>query len=140
MKAPKKTINVIVNPTKEAIERISGVRLIRGYDDGRIKKQFAQLDGCTILYPETHIMPKDAAVRTKSIIDLFIESAGTEFNIVTVSTDVCMLASDYGKYKKCKVKFFYQDKQSTLPRVFKKFNEVFRYIDHVTDDKDSIWY
>ena len=114
MKAPKKTINVIVNPTKEAIERISSVRLIRGYDDGHIKKQFAKLDGCAILYPETHIMPKDAAVRTKNIIDLFLESAGTEFNIVTVSTDVCMLASDYGKCKKCKVKFLYQGKQSTI--------------------------
>ena len=45
MKAPKKTINVIVNPTKEAIERIASVRLIRGYyDDGRIKKQVAKLD------------------------------------------------------------------------------------------------
>ena len=54
MKAPKKTINVIVNPTKEAIERIASVRFIRGYDDGRIKKQFAKLDGCAILYPETH--------------------------------------------------------------------------------------
>lgn len=138
MKAPKKTINVLVNPTKKAIERIASVRLIRGYDDGRIKKQFAKVDGCTILYPETHIMPKDAAVRAKSIIDLFLESAGTEFNIVTVSTDVCMLASDYGKYKKCKVKFFYQDKPSTLPRVFKKFNEVFRYIDHVTEDIASL--
>ena len=140
MKAPKKIINVIVNPTKEAIERISSVRFIRGYDDGRIKKQFAKLDGCTILYPENNLMPKDAAVRTKSIIDLFLESAGTEFNILTVSTDVCMLASDYGKYKKCKVKFFYQDKPSTIAKVFKKFNEVFRYIDHVTEDKDSIWY
>lgn len=134
MKAPKKTINVIVNPTKEAIERIASVRLIRGYDDGRIKKQFAKVDGCAILYPETHLMSKDAAVRTKSIIDLFLETAGTEFNIVTVSTDVCMLASDYGKYKKCKVKFFYQDKQSTIDKVFKKFNEVFRYIDHLTED------
>lgn len=140
MKAPKKTINVLVNPTKEAIERIASVRLIRGYDDGRIKKQFAKLDGCAILYPETNLMPKDAAVRTKSIIDLFLETAGAEFNIVTVSTDVCLLASDYGKYKKCKVKFFYQDKQSTITRVFKKFNEVYRYIDHVTEDKDSIWY
>ena len=140
MKAPKKTINVLVNPTKETIESISSTKLIRGYDDRRIKKQLAKLDGCTILYPETHLMPKDAAVRTKSIIDLFIESAGTELNIVTVSTDVCTLASDYGKYKKCKVKFFYQDKQSTISKVFKKFNEVFRYIDHVTEDLDSIWY
>lgn len=134
MKSPKKTINVIVNPTKEAIERIASVRLIRGYDDGRIKKQFAKIDGCTILYPETHLMPKDAAVRAKGVIDLFLETAGTEFNIVTVSTDVCTLASDYGKYKKCKVKFFYQDKQSTLTKVFKKFNEVFRYIDQLTED------
>ena len=140
MKAPKKTINVLVNPTKGAIERIASIRFIRGYDDGRIKKQLAKLDGCTILYPETHLMPKDAAVRTKSLIDLFLETAGTEFNIVTVSTDVCLLASDYGKYKKCKVKFFYQDKQSTISKVFKKFNEVYRYIDHVTEDKDSIWY
>ena len=140
MKAPKKTINVLVNPTKDAIDSISCTKLIRGYDDGRIKKQFEKLDGCTILYPENNLMPKDAAVRTKSIIDLFLESAGTEFNILTVSTDVCMLASDYGKYKKCKVKFFYQDKPSTIAKVFKKFNEVFRYIDHVTEDKDSIWY
>ena len=134
MKAPKKTINVIVNPTKEAIERIASVRLIRGYDDGRIKKQLAKLDGCTILYPETHLMPKDAAVRTKNVIDLFLDSDGTEFNIVTVSTDVCGLASEYGKYKKCKVKFFYQDKQSTLNKVFDKFNEVFPYIDKLTED------
>lgn len=132
MKAPKKTIKVIVNPTNEAIERISCTKLIRGYDDGRIKKQFAKLDGCVILYPETNLMPKDAAANTKHFIDLFLETDGTEFNIVTVSTDVCMLASDYCKYKKCKVKFFYQDKQSTLNKVFKKFNEVFRYIDHLT--------
>lgn len=134
MKAPKKTINVLVKPTKEAIERIASIRLIRGYDDGRIKKQLAKLDGCAILYPETHLMPKDAAVRTKSIIDLFLETAGTEFNIVTVSTDVCTLVSDYGKYKKCKVKFFYQDKQSTLNKVFDKFNSVFPYIDKLTED------
>lgn len=134
MKSPKKTINVLVKPTKEAIERIASVRLIRGYDEGRIKKQLSKLDGCTILYPETHLMPKDAAVRTKSLIDLFLETAGTEFNIVTVSTDVCALASDYGKYKKCKVKFFYQDKQSTLNKVFDKFNSVFPYIDKLTED------
>ena len=48
MKAPKKTINVLVKPTKEAIERIASVRLIRGYDDGRIKKQFTKLDRCAI--------------------------------------------------------------------------------------------
>lgn len=134
MKSPKKTINVLVKPTKEAIERIASIRFIRGYDDRRIKKQLSKLDGCTILYPETHLMPKDAAVRTKSLIDLFLETAGTEFNIVTVSTDVCGLASDYGKYKKCKVKFFYQDKQSTLNKVFGKFNEVFPYIDKLTED------
>ena len=140
MKAPKKTINVIVNPTKEAIESISSTKLIRGYDDIPIKKQFAAFDGCAILYPETHLMPKDAAIRTKNVIDLFLDSDGTEFNILTVSTDVCGLASDYGKYKKCKVKFFYQDKQSTITKVFKKFNEVYRYIDHVTEDIDSLWY
>lgn len=140
MKAPKKTINVIVNPTKEAIESISSTKLIRGYDDGRIKKQFAAFDGCAILYPETHLMPKDAAIRTKNVIDLFLDGEGTAFNILTVSTDVCLLASDYGKYKKCKVKFFYQDKQSTITKVFKKFNEVYSYIDHVTEDKDSVWY
>ena len=138
MKAPKKTINVLVNPTKKAIERIASIRFISGYDDRRIKKHLAKLDGCTILYPETHLMPKDAAVRTKSLIDLFLETAGTEFNIVTVSTDVCTLASDYGKYKKCKVKFFYQDKPSTLTKVFKKFNEAFRYIDHLTEDIGSL--
>ena len=134
MKAPKKTINVIVNPTKEAIESISSTKLIRGYDDSPIKKKFAEFDGCAILYPETHLMPKDAAIRTKNVIDLFLDSDGTEFNILTVSTDVCGLASDYGKYKKCKVKFFYQDKQSTLNKVFDKFNEVFPYIDKLTED------
>ena len=51
MKAPKKTINVLVNPTKKAIERIASIRFIRGYDDRRIKKHLAKLDGCTILYP-----------------------------------------------------------------------------------------
>ena len=134
MKAPKKTINVIVNPTKEAIESISSTKLIRGYDDSPIKQKFAAFDGCAILYPETHLMPKDAAVRTKNVIDLFLDSDGTEFNILTVSTDVSGLASDYGKYKKCKVKFFYQDKQSTLNKVFDKFNEVFPYIDKLTED------
>lgn len=134
MKAPKKTINVLVNPTKEAIESIASTKLIRGYDDSPIKKQFAAFDGCAILYPETHLMPKDAAIRTKNVIDLFLDSDGTDFNIVTVSTDVCGLASDYGKYKKCKFKFFYQDKQSTLNKVFDKFNEVFRYIDQFTED------
>lgn len=134
MKAPKKTINVIVNPTKGAIESISSTKLIRGYDDSPIKKRFAEFDGCAILYPETHLMPKDAAIRTKNVIDLFLDSDGTEFNIVTVSTDVCGLAYDYGKYKKCKVKFFYQDKKSTLNKVFDKFNEVFPYIDHLTED------
>ena len=44
MKAPKKTINVLVNPTKGAIERIASVRLIRGYDDSPIKKRFAEFD------------------------------------------------------------------------------------------------
>ena len=134
MKAQKKTINVLVNPTKEAIERIASTKLIRGYNDSPIKKRFAEFDGCAILYPETHLMPKDAAIRTKNVIDLFLDSDGTEFNIVTVSTDVCGLASDYGKYKKCKVKFFYQDKQSTLNKVFYKFNEVFPYIDKLTED------
>lgn len=140
MKAPKKTINVSVNPTKEAIERISSVRLIRGYDDSRIKKQFAKLDGCAILYPETHLMPLDAGVRTKNVIDLFLESDGTEFNILTVSTDVCILAHDYGKHKKCKVKLSYQDKPSTLAKVFKKFNEFFTYNAKVNEDLDSIWH
>jgi len=138
MKAPKKTINVLVNPTKEAIDLISSTKLIRGYDDGAIKKRMNALDGCAILYPETHLMPKDAAVRTKSIIDLFLETSGTEFNIITVSTDVCGLTSDYGKYKKCKVKFFYQDKPSTLNKVFDKFNEVFPYIDNVSEDIDRL--
>lgn len=139
MKAPKKTINVIVNPTKEAIDLISSTKLIRGYDDSRIKKQFANLDGCAILYPETHLMPKDAGIRTKSVIDLFLESDGNEFNIFTVSTDVSIIAHDYGKHKKCKVKFVYQDKPSTLAKVFKKFNEFFAYNSKVSEDKDSIW-
>ena len=117
MKNNKKTINVLVDQTAEQNAQVPSDRIY--------------------LYPETFLMPKDAAIKTKEIIDKFLESDKDEFNISTVSTDVCIMTKDYGSFKGCTIKLFYQGKPSTMPRVFKKFNESFSYIEKVTGEGNN---
>lgn len=130
----KNIINVYVDPTVEFIESNQD-KLVKTSDVPNMIDTIPH--GCIVPYPEEKLMPKDAASYTKNIIDtLFDEHECTEVNFLTVSTDVCLLANDYGRFKKYSVKFFLRDKPSTLPKVFKKFNESFSYIGQVTGEKE----
>ena len=121
----KKTVIVYVNPTDDMISQTCLLDRFATLD----KFKAGSMDNCTLGFPETRVMPKDAAIYTKILIDKFLASNDTTFKIATVSTDVCILVDDYAPVKKYKVQFFYRDKKSTMPRVFKKFNESFHFID-----------
>lgn len=132
----KNIINVYVGPTVEFIESNQD-KLVKASD---VPKKLNSIpNGCIVPYPEEKLMPKDAASYTKSIIDtLFDEHGCAEVNFLTVSTDVCLLANDYGRFKKFSVKFFLRDRPSTLSKVFKKFNESFSYLGQVTGVKETM--
>lgn len=123
----KKTVIVYVNPTDDMISQTCMLDRFATLD----KFKAGSMDNCTLGFPETHIMPRDAAICTKILIDKFLASNDTKFKIATVSTDVCILVNDYAPVKKYKVQFFYRDKKSTMPRVLKEFSKSYSFIDTV---------
>lgn len=94
-----------------------------------------ELEPAGIIYPEDHVMPKDAVKIMKRYIDTFFNTEDEVLKIFTVSSDVVSFTYGYGRLKRCPVEIHYHSELLDIESIFKHFNEVFRYSDKLLGDE-----